>query len=305
MAATALLSNVRTIDAHSEHIYCVSFSPDGTLLATGCESDSVIKLWGVRDWKEKRHLRTLSRGIHSARFLAGGRQLIAGTSDATWLFDVRTGSALDYFEEASSSRSIPLPDGRRFVSCGHDRRLRLWEVGSQAAVFESKKLNGWVGSLETSPDGRHCAVATGGAVGLWDLDALAQVHLLRGHRRPVHGLAFSPASRTLASGGEDWKVVFWDVSSGSLTGTIELERGQVVSSLAYLDGGNALAVASGSHGAGGRISVWDARRCRLLAEVESESNPTAIAATPDGRWIAAANERGQVEVWFRSTAGPG
>jgi WD40 repeat protein len=299
MTSSTQLTEVCTIAADPEFVSAVDFSADGTLLASGGGMGSTMKLWSVGKWQEKMLLRTLSHGTRTVHFFADSKRLIAGTQEATWLFDVRKGDALDYFETAGCCRAISLSDGEHFVTFGRDARLRLWELNNQKPVFESKKLKGWGGPVACSADGRLCAAGTGTGVSLWDLGARKEVHLLRGHKKEVRALAFSPDGAALASGAGDGKMLLWNVSAGELAGTIELGKRQEAWSLAYCEGGRAVAVGSGDGSTtAGKISIWETTRCQLRGEAGPQATPFGIAASADGRWLAAAyGHGGQVKIW--------
>jgi hypothetical protein len=172
-------------------------------------------------------------------------------------------------------------------------------------LFESKKYKGGWGPVAVGD--RRCAVGSGQAISVWDIDGRQEMHFLRGHTMPVRGLAFSPDGTALASGGADRKVLFWNLADGSLTGEIETERKQQVWSLAYLGGGNILACGTANPGGGsGKLSLWDVERHELLAETEVLNEaPLWIASSPTAPLIAAAvGHGGTVRVWS-AEVGPG
>lgn len=72
-------------------MYAVAFSPDGRLLASGCEN-AAVTLWDVTD----------ATHLTPAAHLAGHRKAVRGLAFS--------------------------PDGRMLAGCGVDTTVRLWET---------------------------------------------------------------------------------------------------------------------------------------------------------------------------------
>jgi Uncharacterized protein with protein kinase and helix-hairpin-helix DNA-binding domains, COG4248 len=80
--ARTLLPPVRTLKGHTHWVWSVSFSPDGRLLASGSE-DNTIKLWRVSDGLEVRTLTGHTDAVDSVSFSPDGRLLASGSWDGT------------------------------------------------------------------------------------------------------------------------------------------------------------------------------------------------------------------------------
>jgi hypothetical protein len=309
-----MINQCHLLDADPNYSSNVDFSPDGKLLVTVGHSSGAVRLWNVRTGKETSQVRTPGRTIHCVRFFPDGKRLLAGTRSGCWLLDVRKGAVASFPKAGDVRGAVPLADQQHFVTSGLDGRLRLWDVSAPEPVFESKKYKGWWGPLAVGD--RHWAVGLGRAISVWDIDGRQETHVLKGHTMPVRGLAFSPDGTTLASGAADRRILFWNLTNGSVTGEIETERGQQVWSLAYLGGGNILACGSAnSGGAGGMLSLWDVDRRELIAQTNVQNGtPLWIASSPTAPLLAGAvGHGGTVRVWsadvgpsqFVARKGPG
>ncbi|HJT79088.1 MAG TPA: PA14 domain-containing protein, partial [Gemmataceae bacterium] len=105
------------------------------------------------------------------------------------------------------------PDGKRLLTGGADRTVRLWDVqtGRELRRFEGHTAD--VRDVVFSPDGK--TVASAGAdhdVRAWDAATGAEVCCLRGHRGEVTSLVFTPDGRRLLSASDDGTVRLWDVA---------------------------------------------------------------------------------------------
>jgi eukaryotic-like serine/threonine-protein kinase len=114
-------------------------------------------------------------------------------------------------------------DGLRLATMA-GQEVKLWDLPSGQLIhtLRGPDLRGRpaekpfllnLPSVALSPDGRWLA-ASGDYVKVWDAVTGRELHTLRGHPRWVPGLAFSPDSRRLATGGIEGSVKLWDVTTG-------------------------------------------------------------------------------------------
>jgi WD40 repeat protein len=102
-------------------------------------------------------------------------------------------------------------DGRRLVSGGRDRTLRIWDVSNGTTLAALSGHTDEVFVAAFSPDGTR--IVSGGrdrVIRVWDAGRFDEITQLHGHTSYVYCLTFSPDSRTLASGGGDNTVRLWE-----------------------------------------------------------------------------------------------
>ncbi len=193
------------------------------------------------------------------------------------------------------------PDGRRVVSGGSDRTVRVWDSSGRRATEVKKGKGGTVHCVAISPDGRWLAAGdAGGGLRLWKLDTTNE-RVLAGHESGLRSVAFSPDSRHLLSCDASGLIVQWDVSTGEHepplrhrreggvdavvadTNSLEPFKGTIAT---YAQGGRTIV----SAGQDQWVMVWDAATHLLRAKVQMATNIFGFSNTRDGRDLALAEQ---------------
>jgi len=132
----------QSVKGHQEGVFCVAFSPDGKLLASG-GSDRAIKIWNVVDG-------TLVRDLANPKLKTANRTGSAAPAQAHpgWVYGLRF-----------------TPGGDHLVSVGMAPRnhgyLAVWNLADGKMLYGEELPLGAIYSVAIAPDGKLLALACG------------------------------------------------------------------------------------------------------------------------------------------------
>jgi WD40 repeat protein len=199
------------------------------------------------------------------------------------------------------------PDGRRLVSGGEHRLVKVWDATTGAQVLELAGHTAPVQVVAYSPAGTRIASASGsfdGGAGLtpgeakvWEADSGRLLFTVAGTAKGFNCVAFSPDGKRLACGGGG-VVALVDAQTGEQLLSIRAHDDSVVG-LAFSPDGRGLASASYDK----TVKVWDVADGTPLVTFRGHTQRvTCVAFSPDGRRLASGSDDQTVRV-FAATSG--
>lgn len=305
---------------HTSRVNALSYSPNGKTLASG-SSDGTIWLCDAETGQRSKTLTKHNSSVTSLAFLPNGETLASASWDGTLrLWDASVGRELGmltghtgWINALAYSR-----DGKTLVSGGNDGTLHLWDATTGHELFTvTGHTSEAIGPIEFSPDGRTLAsesLLPDETIKLLNVNTGQEYSISSEHPVRTKGLAFSPDSKILASGGYQ-KIYLWNAETGVHLSTLggQINSGKArkfaskilnippdeghtdwIRTLTFSPNGCFLATG----GEDKTVRLWDLSKGHEVSfpgrHVDSVN---ALSFSSDSRLLASGSGDGQIKLW--------
>jgi WD40 repeat protein len=304
---------------HGDWIATVTFSPDGTHVATG-SFDGTARVWDAVTGEPVAAPLRHDRRVVQVSFSPDGLRVLTASEDGTaQLWDAHTGLEWGHplrhdgpVVGATFSR-----DGTRVLTASRDGTARVWDARTGVPVATHVRLpRGLAVSLAAvSPDGS--LIATAGSLDpslddaaregrrdeefvarLWDAATAQPVGAPMRHGGLLRSLEFSPrGTPRLLTASADSTARIWDATTGEPAGVPMRHDGPVIAA-AFSTDGTRIVTASED----GTARVWDGATGEPHA-VPLRHAGTVLSArfSPDGSRVVTASADQTVRLWSTAT----
>jgi WD40 repeat protein len=303
----------KTLEGHTTRVWCVAFSPDGKIVASGGNAEvgapAELKLWDSGTGEAKVTL-TEPRAVRWVSFSPDGKHLATAEHDGTGkLRDPATGAVRHVLLGHTSGLDCAIfsPDSKTLATTSWDRTLKLWDADSGELLKTFAGHPDKVYTATFSPDGKSLLSGSNdGTIRLWDVAGAATRLTLTPHETLVHNVAFAPDGKSFATAGWDKAVRFWDATTGKWAKT--LEHGAGVLAIAFSPDGKLLAtvtmldnrVPPPGEFRKPEVKLWDVETGKEVASLEGHTQHVyGVAFSADGKFLATASFDRTIKLWKR------
>lgn len=276
------LTSITPQTGHIRKLSSLSFSPDGTLLASASGlDDGLVKVWNVVTGQV---LHTLD-GEDYVSFSADGKILASGNSGGPIvLWDMLTGKKVKTLK--GSGPIAFTPDGKWLVGEGVDKdgannKLTVWSTKDWSEVMSLEGHKASLTSISVSRDGRF--VVTGSydeSVKIWDLQKKEILRTFKERTDVPAVVSLSPDAETLAIAFRDKVngIELWDVSASKLTKTLKAHT-KSITAMDWTPDGKTLVSASLDD----TTNLWNVANSQVVKSVKGGG---MVKVAPKGKLIA-------------------
>lgn len=299
------ISKIGTLP-HTDEIWTAEFSPDGKLLATAV-NDNSINIWNL----ETKQLMSVAKqkGAWKIAFFPDGKRLAVSSSSNSEPFvkiyeTENLKEVLTLRGHTKRVRALDVsPNGKIIATGSMDGSVIIWdaETGSELQRFTNHSVMGIpeIFDLQFSKDSKKLAVSAFEKISLFDTKTWSKVdsdlNEFIDKNVPLQAwkIVFSPLEKTIAIGTFSGDVVILDAQTLKILRVLKLHQANV-KTLAFSSDGKILATGSWDR----IIKFIDVQTGEVVNELRGHfAGIHEIAFSPDDKIIATASGDLSVNLW--------
>jgi WD40 repeat protein len=284
---------LRKIELSTE-VHGLAVAPDARTFAVATNQGRIAIY--KRDFTEGLAWQGHGTGVDHLSYSPDGKVLVSGGWDGkAILWNPEDGAKLRTLDHKVNVWPVVFSaDGKLLVTGSLDGGIRFWNPATGELRRELEGHPKGVPMVAFRPDGKVLAsVGHEGTVRQWDVATGLPVGPAVGNSERLYDLQFSPDGRALRALGQDRSLVTWNVAAGRIVRRVVVEprnlRGGYLGEKWSLVGSDTSAVELIDTATGKALPLPEAGR----------ANPTHLALSADGRYLAFVNQQNQLALWDR------
>jgi WD40 repeat protein len=281
-------------------IYCVAFSPDGTLLTSGDTQGHVY----LRQMPTGEVIQTYA-GAHGSwiqgmAFSPNGKLLATASFDCkVKVWAISTGRCLHTFTHDNLTCRVAWnPDGTRLASVGFDQTIRIWDLTTGGCLNVLHGNTPQIASIAWHPHD-DLVIAPGGdnTILCWNPLSGKRLKTLSEHQDLVWQVVVSPDGKTLVSSSQGGVLKFWRIATWDCYQTVQGNFGAAWW-LAFSPDGTSVVGSCQD----GTLRLWDGQTGECLKIFWGHTDMAlTVAFSPDGSRLASGSEDQTLKLWDVAT----
>jgi len=268
----------------------LTYSPDGSLLASGSENDPIIKIWDTKSGKIIGKLDCHEKSTTAIQFSPNGKTIVSASKDnLIILWDIINWEIIDSISVKHPINSIKFKSDESFYTGSENGTVEHW----QTKTFKTPTQIYDCGSAINKIDVLNSKLVVGtksGIIASFDIDNNAEILKKRIHLGKIVGLKIYNSGENIISAGGDGLIHFWNLNK--LIESKHIKASTVaISAFDANESKDKIIIANKNKS----IKVYTFKG-ELIHDFTAKTNDTkqpinAITLSPNGTSIASANHR--------------
>lgn len=299
---TVILSKVLT--GHTEPINCLSYSPDGKIIASGSAAKRILSdsgkfeiiIWNATDGKIISHLTGHQSPIQNISFNRSGKQLVSADTKGEiriWSLDsMKQTKFIDGHEWISTVCFTP---DSKFVlgEYSYDKKVNIWD-SQTGELVATLPVNLQIGSMAISPDGSKIALSCYHKIQIWSLISKKELISIDDNSLGGYEIVYSNDGKKLAIGLGSGEIKFFDTETLKLLTTLQGHFKPVLCVSFNKDNKYLISGSSDQ-----MIKVWNLQTQKELKSLINEHKGTvkAVSFNPITNSFATTGEDKLIKIW--------
>ena len=288
----------KVITLGDDYVNGVDFSPDSTRLASASDNRTVT-IWDIATGKPVFAPLPHRDYVRAVKFSPQGDRIATATHECVRVFHSTGTLLVDVPRKVTPWYNTGLLWSKNQLFIISDGKIEQIDASTGSTVSEWLVPDTNSSSCIALPQHKEfIAYSTNNIITFWDTSKHTQLGLIR-HPQDIRSMTLSPDDQFIAIGAGCRKITIRRLSRtmfGQECSTlIEIEGSDKVWAVTFAEDGKYL-VSGGENG----VRVWRVEDGEGMARMEAPY-VLCVAASKDGRWIAAGTLRGEVIVWDPET----
>lgn len=316
------LKLTQQLQGHIDEILSACWFANDNYLAIACNSND-LKVIEVKTSKTQ-HLQGHSDIVLCVKAVSCDEMCIISSSKdcniLIWKFDPDTMTPSIVYKAIGHTHAIyglaVMVDEKVFFSGGDDTTLKRWtfivneknkhKKSNENLMKETKSLiadktikahDERIDDIAISPDNQLVATASRDKMAkIFNASNLQLVATLRGHRRGIHAIQFSPVDQVVVTAG-DSTLRMWNLQDFTCAKTFQGHDCSVLSFTFLADGLQLISVASD-----GNMKIWNCKNNNCIKTIDAHNgNIWALAKTDDDNLLVTGGQDEKLIIWRDTT----